>query len=685
MPDQLMEGTWVRWIPALPLLAALIHGVSIGLLRRPFTERTVVGVSSVAVGGSLLFTGLAFAELIGQPGPAPIEDRVATWIGLGVGSASFNADFAFRFDALSAVMCLVVTGVGLLIQIYAIPYMRADERDDRGFQRFFCFVNLFIGSMLVLVLADNIVLMFLGWEGVGVCSYLLIGFWYAGDANARAGSKAFVVNRIGDLGFLVGILLLYWSLSEAGTPTVTFKGIESAMPVIAKQSFHWPAWLGGGEIGLASVIGLCLFIGACGKSAQLPLFVWLPDAMAGPTPVSALIHAATMVTAGVYMLARLSFLYAAAPEASWVVAWTGCLTAFFAALVACAQTDIKRLLAYSTISQLGYMFLAAGVGAHTASMFHVVTHAFFKALLFMTAGVVILALKHEQDMRRMGGIGGRMPVTRIYMWFGVATLAGAPPSAGFFSKDQILVATYAAQTTPGNEALYWIALVTVAFTALYATRMIYMSLYGESRVSPPELRREIVEPENGMLWPMGILAALCGLGTLVGLPQIWGEFVMPDIEESNSIHHFLEGVVTLAEHPIDHATEWDLTGRAIAMSALGAGLGVLLYLYQPGWPAWVARRLGALHQLLVNGFYVDALYRTLIVRPLVFVSDHLFFRIVDAKLIDEGAVLGSARVLRGLADRVLKYGQSGLTQAYFLVMLIGGMAIVAWLVFGGEA
>ncbi len=685
MSNDLMGDTWIPWIPFLPFASALLHAVLIGMLRRSLSPRMVSGISCGAVAGSLLLTCVSFAEMISLPGDGAIQERLFSWIGLGVGSAHFDADIAFRFDALSAVMCLVITGVGLLIHIYSVGYLQQDQRDDRGFQRFFCYMNLFIAAMLVLVLADNLLLMFLGWEGVGLCSYLLIGFWYGDREKAQAGTKAFIVNRIGDLGFLVGTLLLFWSLSESGTPTMSFRGIEGALPVIVASTLSLPAWLGGGEFALANAIGLCFFLGACGKSAQLPLFVWLPDAMAGPTPVSALIHAATMVTAGVYMIARLSFLYAVAPEASTVIAWTGAVSALFAATIACVQSDIKKVLAYSTISQLGYMFLAAGVGAYTAAMYHVVTHAFFKALLFLCAGVVIMVLKHEQDMRRMGGIGSRLPWTRRWMWIGVGTIAGVPLTAGFFSKDQILVASYAAHEVPGHIHLYWMALTTVALTAFYSVRLIYVSLYGTSQV-PAEVRREIHEPGGLVLWPLGILAVLCILGSLLGVPQLWGDLELLRVEESNSIHHFLARVVAVGEpHELDASTEWGLTGRAIAMFALGSTMGVILHLLRPAWADWLAGKLSFAHRLVKNAYYVDALYRGLIVRPLLAASDRLLFRWIDVRLIDGLAVMGSANLLRGLTDGLLKYTQVGLAQVYFLVMLLGSLAILVYLLFESGA
>src|SRR5262245_21843689 len=413
----------LRWIVLLPLLAATVHGVSLALLRRPLGRAATVALS---VGAPALSFGIAFLALLRLAGLPPeqrvLGDLLFTWIGSG----KLSADAAFRVDPLSAVMILVVTGVGFLIHLYSVGYMDDDHREDRGFQRFFCYLNLFTFSMLVLVLADNLVLMFLGWEGVGLCSYLLIGFWYSDRYNAYCGAKAFIVNRLGDFGFLIGIFLLFASFVDAGVPAgVGFADVAQHFAAIADRTIATP-W--GTQWQLVDVIGLCLFVGAAGKSAQIPLYVWLPDAMAGPTPVSALIHAATMVTAGVYMVCRLSFLYAAAPVASAVIAWIGAVTAIFAATIAIAQTDIKKVLAYSTVSQLGYMFLAAGVGGYTGAIFHLVTHAFFKALLFLGAGSVILAMHHEQDIRKMGGLRRRIPLTRVVFLVGVYAISGFPPA-----------------------------------------------------------------------------------------------------------------------------------------------------------------------------------------------------------------------------------------------------------------
>ncbi|MEN8182170.1 MAG: NADH-quinone oxidoreductase subunit L, partial [Myxococcota bacterium] len=534
------ESDLLRWIPLLPLLAATVHGVMLGIVRRSLGRSTVILLSCGSVILSFVISFGALLQLLGLSHQSQVlVDRVFTWIGAG----SFSADVSFLLDPLSAVMILVVTGVGSLIHVYSIGYMDDDHRDDKGFQRFFCYLNLFTFSMLMLVLADNLVLMFLGWEGVGLCSYLLIGFWYSDRFNAYCGMKAFVVNRIGDFGFLVAIFLIFWALAAAGDASVDFREIEVSIGAIAGRTVELPGWLswlpGAPEWQLATVIGLCLFVGAIGKSAQIPLYVWLPDAMAGPTPVSALIHAATMVTAGVYMVCRMSFLYDVAPGASAVVAWTGVLTALFAATMAIAQTDIKKVLAYSTVSQLGFMFIAAGCGGYAAAVFHLGTHAFFKALLFLGAGAVILAMHHEQDTDRMGGLRSRIPRTWAVFLVGVVAISGFPPLSGFFSKDEILATAYTAHV-PGHVWIYRIALFTAALTSFYMFRLYFRTFEGECRASA-EVQTRIHEPPTTVLRPLYVLAFFSVLAGFFGLPQIYGD--MLGVKDSNSLAHFLTPVV----------------------------------------------------------------------------------------------------------------------------------------------
>ena len=666
----------LRWIPALPLLAALIHGFWLLLVRRPCPKGVVVALSCGSVIASFGLSCLALIELIQRPeGERLLADSLYTWIGSG----SFGAEAAFLLDPLSAAMILVVTGVGALIHVYSIGYMGEDQRGDGGFQRFFCYLNLFTFSMLMLVLADNLVLMFLGWEGVGLCSYLLIGFWYSDSHYAYCGSKAFIVNRIGDFGFLLGIFLLFWALADAGAPTVGFREIREAFPAIAERSVQIPEWLaflpGAPEWRLATLIGLCFFVGAAGKSAQLPLYVWLPDAMAGPTPVSALIHAATMVTAGIYMVCRLGFLYDAAPGAAAVIAWTGGLTALFAATVAIVQTDIKKVLAYSTVSQLGYMFLAAGCGGYGAAMFHLATHAFFKALLFLAAGAVILATHHEQDIDKMGGLRRKIPRTHAVFLVGVLAIAGFPLFSGFFSKDEVLLAAYTAHV-PGHRWLWGMGLVTAAITAFYMFRLHFRTFYGPTRMSL-ESFGHVHEPGSTVLVPLYVLAVLSAFAGLATLPQVYGDLI--GVSDSNSLANFLAPVIGHPEHHLEPVAELGLAGLAIAAALLGLALAFVLYWQSPALPGRIAAALASPYRVLKNKYYVDELYDAAIVRPLVEVSDKLLYRTVDALLIDGYGVNGTARGVRALAADGLKYVQSGLTQAYLILMLVGTVLVVGWL------
>jgi len=672
------DWSGLRWIPLLPLLAAMLHGVFLGIVRRELSRGLTIFVSCGAVLGSFLLASYGLFKLIALNGTRRVlGDSLYSWIGVGVGDSVFNADLAFQFDALAAVMTLIVTGVGFLIHVYSVGYMDTDHRDDGGFQRFFCYLNLFLFSMLVLLLGDNVLLMFLGWEGVGLCSYLLIGFWYSERDYAYAGSKAFIVNRIGDFGFLIGIFLLFWSLAQVGSPTISFRGIEASFAQIAQMTVQVPAFLGG-VWKLPTLIGVCFFVGAIGKSAQIPLFVWLPDAMAGPTPVSALIHAATMVTAGVYMVCRFSFLYEAAPGASMLIAWTGGITALFAATIALAQTDIKKVLAYSTVSQLGYMFLAAGSGAYNIAIFHVMTHAFFKALLFMGAGAVIVAVHHEQDMTRMGGLRKSLGKTHIVMLIGVAAIAGFPLFSGFFSKDEILLSAYLAHDLPGHVWLYWIGLITAAMTAFYMSRLLFLTFYGPTHVDP-EHRDHVEDPANWMMVPLYVLAILSIVGGAFGLPQFWGDLFF-GLEKSDSLGHFLGEVLVMPpEHTISAGETWLHVVKTVAFAGSGFALALYMYVMRPALPGRLAESARGLHTVLVHKWYVDELYDRVIVRPLVFLSDRVLYRGLDAGLLDGGIINGSARLVRGLAANGLKYAQTGFAQSYLLVMVVGTLLVITFL------
>ena len=675
MVGELTESQLLRWIPLLPLLAAAIHGVLLGVVRRSLPRGVVILLSCGAVIASFVLSFVALIELIGIEGERVLVDNLFTWIGAG----SFSAEVAFLFDPLSAAMSLVVTGVGSLIHIYSIGYMDEDHREDKGFQRFFCFLNLFMFAMLMLVLGDNLLLMFLGWEGVGLCSYLLIGFWYADRFNAYCGSKAFIVNRIGDFGFLVGIFLLFWSLADAGQAAIAFRDIEAGMGSIVDRTVALPSWLqflpGAPEWRLTTLIGICFFVGAMGKSAQIPLYVWLPDAMAGPTPVSALIHAATMVTAGVYMVCRMSFLYAEAPGASALIAWTGAITAIFAATIAIAQTDIKKVLAYSTVSQLGYMFLAAGVGAYSAAIFHLVTHAFFKALLFLGSGAVILAMHHEQNTDKMGGLRTLIPKTHAVFLVGVIAIAGLPYIAsGFFSNDEILLSAYLAHHIPGYMALYAIGVLTAGITAFYMFRVHFRTFFGECRASD-EVRSQIHDPKNVVLVPLYVLAVLAIFGGYLGPSEAF----VP-IPDANSLGNFLLPALTQEAHHVKHSTEYALAALATGVILIGILFAYLLYIRRPELPGRIASSLGGFSRAVANKYYVDEIYDAVIVRPLVVISDKVLYRGIDATLIDEVGANGSARAVRSLASDVLKYLQSGLAQGYLFLMVVGTLAIIGYLV-----
>ncbi len=677
LAQAIQASDWIRWIPLLPLLAAAIHGVLLTFVRRAVSRLFVVALSVTAPFLAFLVTCRLFFQLVGHPAEERLlVDELFLWIGAG----SFNAGLSLMFDPLAAVLTLVVTGVGTLIHVYSIGYMDDDHRDDGGFQRFFCYLNLFTASMLFLVLGENLLVMFLGWEGVGLCSYLLIGFWYGDRWNAYCGSKAFIVNRIGDFGFLCGIFLLFWAMADLGHASVSFPTLKTHIGAIAERTVAVPGWLPGApEWRLTTLIGLALFVGAVGKSAQIPLYTWLPDAMAGPTPVSALIHAATMVTAGVYMVCRMSFLYAEAPGAAATIAWTGGITALFAATMAIAQTDIKKVLAYSTVSQLGYMFLAAGCGAYTAAMFHVTTHAFFKALLFLGSGSVILAMHHEQDTDKMGGLRKRLPLTHGVFLVGVLAIAGFPGLSGFFSKDEVLLSAWLAEGIPGHRWLYAIGIATAAVTAFYMLRVHARTFWGESR-APREVYAHAREPAATVTYPLVVLAALAIVGGAIGLPQIWGDLI--GIPHSNSLANFFHGVVAEHAHHASHATEWALAGAAVAAMIAGFLGAYWLYVASPDLPARIRGGLGPVFRTVRDKYYVDQLYDAVFVRPLVAFSDRVLFRWIDAGLIDGLGANGTAQLVRASAGRVLKYAQSGLAQGYLFAMVVGSAVVIAWLLAG---
>ncbi len=621
-------------IPALPLLGFLI---AVCLNRSPGLVKIT---SPLSVLLSFLVALAGVVQLAGAPAGARLVQSLYTWIAAG----PFHADIAFRIDALSAVMVLIVTGVGFLIHVYSVGYMGHDE----SCARFFAYLNLFMFSMLLLVLADNLLLLFVGWEGVGLCSYLLIGFWYEKDENAAAGKKAFIVNRIGDMGFVLGLFLLAWSLAGAGEGglSLDIAHVDAHAKTLAPAT--------------ATAIALLLLVGAAGKSAQLPLYVWLPDAMAGPTPVSALIHAATMVTAGIYMIARLNAVFVMSPLALQVVAVLGALTALFAATIALVQNDIKKVLAYSTVSQLGFMVLALGVGAFATAIFHVMTHAFFKALLFLGAGSVIHGMSGEQDIQKMGGLRTKMPITFATFLIGTLAIAGAPGLAGFFSKDEILWHTWAS----GHTALWLIATLTATLTAFYMFRLLFVTFFGELRADH-EVAHHVHESPPVMTVPLVILAGLSIVGGWVGLPEgwLWG----------NKLGAFLAPVTG---HPhLDHGGvlgEGALMAIATLLAIAGASLAYVFYVRLPGLPMVLSWRLRGLYELLLDKYRIDELYDAIIVRPYTRCSE-FFWRTVDQELID-GFVNGLAGAI-GANGALWRRLQTGNVQHYALAFL-GGVVVV---------
>jgi NADH-quinone oxidoreductase subunit L len=642
----------------LPLVAAGLNG----LWGRRLSERVValIGCGSVGLAMVMAFY-LVFARLV----PLPPSERVITepffhWIESG----DFVAAFQFRLDPLSGIYSAFVTFVGFWIHVFAVGYMRGDD----GYARFFAYMNLFMFMMLTLVLADNFLMMFVGWEGVGLCSYLLIGHYFRTAYASYAAKKAFIVNRIGDVGFALGIIVVFSTFG-----TLRFADVAAAVQA------RFPVAEGLGEVGVVTAIALLLFVGATGKSAQIPLAVWLPDAMAGPTPVSALIHAATMVTAGVYMVARTSEIYARSLTALAVVAVVGCLTAVWAATVALAQTNIKKVLAYSTISQLGYMFLACGVGAFTAAIFHVVTHAFFKALLFLGAGSIIIALHHEEDMRRMGGLKKYLPTTYRTMVFGWLALAGVFPWAGFFSKDEILWRTFTATILPApwNTLLWAIGFVTAVVTAVYMTRLMVLTFDGEERFRSPHAPATVHESPAVMTIPLRVLALLSLVGGWIGISETYtGGRV------ANWFDHFLHpAVASVPVAPGEVQAQVSPSGAPMEIGL--AALSVMAVVAAVVWARQFYRRepLRPAPTLLEKKYYLDEIYEALVVRPLRVISTTVLWRFLDLTLID-GAVNGTATVVAGMA-RILRQMQTGLVRSYVVMILVGALIVLGYFVFGG--
>lgn len=662
----MFDKIWL--IPLMPLIGVLINGL-LGSRIEKFNKNIIHWVACGAVFISFVITCIIFIEMLGlEPDQRLYEFTCFNWISSGV----LKTYVAYQVDPLSMFMCMFVTGVGFLIHIYSIGYMAHDEGK---YYRYFTYLNLFMFSMLNLILANNYLLMFLGWEGVGLCSYLLIGFWFSKEENAIAGKKAFITNRIGDFCFIVGMLMLFCGLGEHGVWSFRFTEVFPSVHLLSPT--------------VITTICLLFFAGCTAKSAQIPLFIWLPDAMAGPTPVSALIHAATMVTSGIYMVARSNILFSLSPTALMVVAWTGALTALLAASIGLVQNDIKKVLAYSTVSQLGYMFLGLGVGAYAAGMFHVLTHAFFKALLFMGAGSVIHAMSGEQDMRNMGGLRTKTPITFWTMAIATIAIVGLPPFAGFFSKDEILWKTFSS----GNILLWGVGAVAAGLTAFYMSRLIFMTFFNKCRASD-EVKHHIHESPKTMTFPLIILAGLSMIGGFLNVPHALKYIGFLGEEK---VHHLLDPVIGLGPGKIlqkagsthglsetaHHAAaphhsmtlEYGLMFLSIAIALTGIYVAYLMYMKNRDWPKKLAARFATIHKIIFNKWYVDEIYAFLFVRPFHALSN-FFWKGIDIPIID-GIVNGIPRLI-GWSSNVLKYIQSGHVQNYAVSIVLGTLFLLIY-------
>lgn len=622
-------------IPGLPFLGFLING----LLNKKLSGTVAGAIGTLAVLGSFLLSVFLFVNFKYQ-----YTVNLFDWISVG----SLQIPFSYQIDQLSLIMLLLITGVGTLIHIYSIGYMHHDENVGK----FFSFLNLFVFSMLILVLGANFVILFIGWEGVGLCSYLLIGFWNKHTPYNNAAKKAFIINRVGDLGFLLGIFLMY----------LTFNSVQYA-EVFQKASLGQFGTYG---VGVVTFITLLLFVGAMGKSAQLPLYTWLPDAMAGPTPVSALIHAATMVTAGIYLVLRSNVLFTLAPHTLDVVGIVGLATALFAATIGLAQNDIKKVLAYSTVSQLGYMFLALGVMGYTSSFFHVLTHAFFKALLFLGAGSVIHAMSNEQDMRRMGGLRKALPITFLTMLIGCLAISGIPPFAGFFSKDEILSHVY-----EHNKVMWVIGLFTSFLTAFYMFRLLFLTFFGEFR-GTEEQRHHLHESPASMTLPLIVLAVLSAIGGFMGAPMFVGKHYLGD---------YLAPIFTYSKQILpaafntepEHSTELMLMGISVLVAVIGIVLAYVMYVARAQRPAADDAQRSAPENLVYHKYYIDELYDNLIVKPVMALSTGLY-KFVENGIIDPIAN-GVGRVTLA-GGQLLRNVQTGSVETYLILMVIGIVLIL---------
>jgi NADH-quinone oxidoreductase subunit L len=651
---------YVWLIPVFPAIGFLING----LFGRRLGRKVVSWVGPSVIGLSFLTSILIFFELIGRPPTQRLFEKVIfDW----VVSGSFQTVIGYQIDPLSILMALVVSGVSFFIHIYSVGYMH----DDPGYTRYFTYLNLFVFMMLNLILANNFLLMFVGWEGVGLCSYLLIGFWYERDSASNAGKKAFVVNRVGDFGFILGMFMLFINFG-----TLDFTDIFGSLQ-------KNPNLL---DTATVTTITILLFVGACGKSAQIPIYVWLPDAMEGPTPVSSLIHAATMVTAGVYMVARCNVLYSLAPIAMAIVAIVGVATAIFTASIGFCQNDIKKVLAYSTISQLGYMFLGVGVGAFSAGIFHLMTHAFFKGLLFLGAGSVMHALSGELDMRKMGALRKKIPYTFWTFFIATLAIAGIPGLSGFFSKDEILWQAFS--SSHGHFLLWLVAAVAAGMTAFYMFRALFMTFFGQSRVEE-HAAHHLHESPKIMTVPLMILAVLSVIGGYIGVPHVLGG--------ANHIHEFLAPVLGgVAEPAKVHAgisilsQAWASSGEtgghlatlellmmviSVVIALIGIGIAYLCYVKNPAIPKMLAEKWKGLYKLVFNKYYVDELYEILFINSLKNLGTGLWKGFDD--FVIDGLINGVAYLI-GWISGGLRRIQTGVVQNYAFSIIIGGIVLAAY-------
>ncbi len=638
------------------LISILILAPLVGFFINGFRFRSENGVlagviATTAIGISFITAIVLVSKLVGMPADArTIRVEYFRWMTV----ANLNVPAAFVVDQISAIMILIITGVGTLIHLFSVGYMSHDERPAK----YFAYLNFFIFNMLLLVLGENLLVMFVGWEGVGLASYLLIGFWFKDPEKAAAGMKAFITNRIGDAGFLIGIFILFTTFG-----TISFSDLAEVVPKMAEMSWTAPLTLA----------CLALFVGATGKSAQIPLYVWLPDAMAGPTPVSALIHAATMVTAGVYMIVRMNGVFIYAPNAMMVIAVIGGCTAFIAATIGLTQWDIKKVLAYSTVSQLGYMFLACGVGAFGAALFHLMTHAFFKALMFLGSGSVIHAMDGEQDIRKMGGLKKYLPITHFTFFLGWVAIIGMPPFAGFFSKDEILWYTWASPF--GSKLLWFIGLLGAVTTAFYMTRLMALTFWGPSRV-PSSVHPHESPPT--MTIPLIVLGILSVVGGWIGIPHVIGA-ILPG-HPGNMLEHWLEPLITKVDlgHP-SAVVEWSLMGISVAAAGLSAVLAYDFYIRRPKKPAEVVKAIQPIYDAAYNKYYVDEAYFAGVINPLIDASKALWMQ-VDVNFIDKTTYWLSDLVKS--AGGGIRQIQNGNMQQYALYIALGIVGTIFFMFLG---